>query len=127
MPNSLPELIAELTRLEKEASPSPWTWGASYLCSKQPGEEYQHLAAALHSDGEQWCADAALIVAMRNALPQILKALEREKKLASVAHAILNFRLAYGATSTVCNEDVGDLLQEVCNMAREALESLNAK
>src|SRR5690606_36143739 len=58
--------IDELRRLEAEATPGPWDVSGLTVY-----DTCMDSVASTHS-----AADAALIVAMRNALPELLKALE---------------------------------------------------
>jgi len=72
--------IAELRRLEAEARPRPWGL-------KGPNEAGDFTVGQIAQDDqekdiEQDRKDAALIVAMRNALPELLKALEAAQELA---------------------------------------------
>jgi hypothetical protein len=62
--------IEHLRRLEREADPAPWTaagnnWNPLGQYGSNP-DQYK-----------QQCKDAALIVAARNALPELLERLER--------------------------------------------------
>lgn len=82
--------LDELERLEREATPGPWETTADPLSGvpafvKTPGE----LIAA---DAP---ADAALIVAARNALPALLVELRALREVAKVAEAHLNERRGY--------------------------------
>lgn len=66
MTKTIPDMIAELRRLEAEATPGPWDVSGLTVY-----DTCMDSVASTHS-----AADAALIAAMRNALPELLKALE---------------------------------------------------
>ena len=73
----LKELIAELRRLHADVEPGEWTTAPEYNHSPRPrclGIFNGHREVLRH--GAMRYSDAALTVAMHNALPQLLAALE---------------------------------------------------
>src|SRR5690606_27178297 len=65
MTKATPEMIAELRRLDAEATPGPWEF-----------DDEDEITIRQPEPRAAWKKDAALIVAMRNALPELLKAVE---------------------------------------------------
>jgi predicted RNase H-like nuclease (RuvC/YqgF family) len=82
MPNPItPELIAELRRLDSEASPGEWVACGCGKCGLVMGELYVVANTRVEDgpespSGKQQTADARLIVTARNALPALLDAVE---------------------------------------------------
>lgn len=135
------ELIAELTRLEKSALPGPWCDEAEPNAplgdnSRAIVTEWTHgqlesrirIACLCSSACGRWVhirpEDAALIVALRNALPQILKALTREERLVDALEKCVGVM----EKNIYPKPDVGpDHPYSVLREAREALETPHAK
>ena len=72
--------LNDLSKLHAEATPGPWRVGSSALCNRKfPGECWNLFEDGYQTDVTHPCAglhldDAALIAAMRNALPRLLAA-----------------------------------------------------
>lgn len=65
--------IAELRRLEAEATPGKWSYKSKYVFA---GKNCIALTDTDNAPDRRMEANAALIVAMRNALPELLKSLK---------------------------------------------------
>lgn len=70
------ELAAMLRELDVKAEPGPWaqTWGDDDPVIDAPGRSY-----FICDEGGHNGSDAALIVALRNNLPAIIAALEKDQ------------------------------------------------
>jgi hypothetical protein len=81
-----PFSLDELRRLEKDATPGPWERLGSWPESHVVNRAIDHIGIC-YMDGllENRKADAALIVAMRNALPGLLDAIEQARTHLRVA------------------------------------------
>ncbi len=71
--------IEELRRLEAEATPGEWSYKSKYVFA---GKNCIALTDTDNAPDRRMEANAALIVAMRNALPELLRALEAARELA---------------------------------------------
>lgn len=90
--------IAELRALEKAATGGPWVWGWTTDVMERPslfaGKTDSYLVSGICATGRTNSGynDAALIAAMRNALPDLLYAMHAACNL---AEAVDTFRFAY--------------------------------
>jgi hypothetical protein len=76
-------LADELERLAGEATPGPWRVGLWGNGEHVPGLEHIFLDSIESTIQDVLAEDAALIVALRNALPTILSALREREAIAS--------------------------------------------
>lgn len=89
-------IIEELRRLEKEATPAEWSFEPRGVSISDEDDVHtlvgpeKRLGISSHWDGVMSFEDAALIVAMRNALPAILTRLERLEAVAEACRCFVN-------------------------------------
>ncbi len=72
------EEIAELTRLEAEATPEPWIWSNTRQRVECDSENV--LQSSLHYELDTATCDLNLLIAARNALPRLLAERVADKK-----------------------------------------------
>lgn len=93
MPN-IDEIIAELRKLEAQATPGPWAWvdvaGDIYGDINSDSDEVIYVVHEKHFDNDD---DPELIEAMRNALPTVLAELELLQKKVDAFDGGLNLPL----------------------------------
>ena len=130
MTPSLAELVAELRRLEKEATPGPWCWsdvgekGNEWAMGVAVDDDDRPMAGHIGRDegvpADYVCeagssgnfADPSLIVAARNGLGQLLDAADENERLRALLGECRGLLAEF--TSSCDPEDVvGDLFDRI--------------
>ena len=87
-PEPLPALLAEMRALDAKATPGPWdTEGGKHGASVRSSRTRRYVAktTGLAIPKAECDANADLIAALRNALPRLLRELERKDAVVAIA------------------------------------------